>query len=99
MIDKQQHEPRILIHFDIKNNKIHSAAIPLKEEDFLENRSNHYYTVHYHKTLIHITKYIRGSIVISYTDKFSCSAPRNKGDTIWVDCNGIKANIYAWEKW
>ncbi|MCD6036147.1 MAG: hypothetical protein K0S67_31 [Nitrososphaeraceae archaeon] len=99
MIDvDNHHEPRILIWFDVVKNKITSTDIPVKEKDFLEHeKCNHYYTVHFHKTsnLIYIKKHIRGSIVISYIDQFCCTPPRNKDDIIYVDCNGIRANIYG----
>jgi len=100
MINQQEkEEPRILIWFDIRKNKIDKVDIPwmCREVDFLEGASNHYYTVHFHKTsnLIYIKKHIRGSIVISYIDQFCCTPPRNENDVIYVDCNGIKANIYS----
>jgi hypothetical protein len=99
--DQEQHESRILINFDISLRKIQSVDIPYKatERYFLEYEDgHHYYTVSFSiKTnLIYITKHTRGILVPTYEDHFSCSPPRNKGDTIYFDCNGMKGNIYAW---
>ena len=106
MSKNHQHESRILIHFNINENKIQSVDIPwmCRHSDFLERGSNHYYTVNYNKktNLITIIKHVRGTLVPTYEGGlFSCSAPRNnKDDYIRVDCNGIKANIYTYgEKW
>lgn len=95
-------EPRILIWFNIRKNKIEKTDIPwmASEKEFLSypEKSHHYYTVLFlHKgQQIIITKYTRGSLVKVYEEgEFRCTPPRNKGDTIYVDCNGIRANIYS----
>lgn len=93
-------EPRLLIWFNIRKNQIQETSIPwmASKEEFLEfpEKSHHYYTVLFYKGLIIITKYTRGSIVKVYEEgEFRCTPPRNKDDTIYVDCNGIRANIYS----
>lgn len=92
-------EPRLLIWFNIRKNQIQETSIPwmASKEEFLQyEEAHHYYTVLFYKGLIIITKYTRGSIVKVYEEgEFRCTPPRNKGDTIYVDCNGIKANIYS----
>jgi len=96
--EQENEEPRILIWFDIRKNKIDKIDIPwmATEKNFLEYKtSHHYYTIYSSKKEIVITKHIRGSIVREYENEFRCTPPRNNDDKIYVDCNGIKANIYS----
>ncbi len=100
-----EHEPRILIHFNINKQRIENIDLPHKatEDYFFHNydKAHHYYTVFYNKKkkLISITKHIKGTLVSEYEDEFICSPPSCKGDSIFFDCNGIKGNIYAYEKY
>lgn len=89
--DSKSIEPRILIWFNIHGDKIYRTDIPSPVEN------THRYTVHYSKknTQIKIIKHIKGHLVDEYEDEFRCTAPRNQYDVIYVNCNGIKANIYG----